>query len=190
MENLIIVLILLPFALTIYVLFFKQIKIVHSNWNSLTDDFKYSTVDFYKLFKEEMKTTKVKGILYQDVNLSEGVVGISRKRKYLRLEWQKYTFDVCAAPFGRGMFFSWWVIYKMPFLYTLFYMIPLIGLGIARILFPFTYYKYDSATMFMKYAHAVTLSVIDSITTEQGVRILTEDERKPAIRSFDDVMKR
>lgn len=190
MENLIIILILLPFILIIYLIFFKRIKIVHSNWNVLVDDFKYSTVDFYKLFKEEMKTTKVNGISYQDVNLSEGVKGVSRKRKYLRLEWGKYRFDVCAAPFGRGMFFSWWVIYKLPFLYILFYIIPLIGPGIAKSLFPFTYYKYDSAMMFMKYAHAVTLSVVDSITTESGVRILTEDERKPTINNFNDIMKR
>lgn len=183
-------LILLPFVLIIYLIFFKRVKIVHSNWNELIDDFKYSTVDFYKLFKEEMKMTRVNGISYHDVHLSEGVKGVSRKRKYFRLEWEKYQFDVCAAPFGRGMFFSWWVIYKLPFLYVLFYIIPLIGPKLAQFLFPFTYYKYDSATMFMKYVHAVTLSVIDSITTEKGIRILTEEERKPKINDFNDIMKR
>ena len=118
---LLLILALLPFVLIIYLVFFKRVKSVHSNWNALIDDFKYSTVDFYKLFKEEMQTTKVTGISYQDVNLSEGVKGITRKRRYLRLEWEKYQFDVCAAPFGRGMFFSWWVIYKQPYLYVLFY---------------------------------------------------------------------
>lgn len=177
-------------ALIIYLLFFKRIKIKHSHWNVLIDDFKYSTVDFYKLFKEEMRQTEVKGISYSNINLSEGVQGFSSRRRYHRLEWSKYQFDHCAAPFGRGMFFSWWVIYKLPLLYVLFYIIPIVGPRIARFLFPFTYYKYDSATMFMTYAHKVMLSVIDSITTENGVRILTADERKPNIRNFNDLMQR
>jgi hypothetical protein len=34
---------------------------------------------------------------------------LSAKREYLRIIRGKYSFDVCAAPFGTGFFFSWWL---------------------------------------------------------------------------------
>lgn len=170
--------------------FTVKIKVYHSNWNVLIDDFKYSTVDFYTLFKEELKETKVSSISYREVNLSKGIQLVSQKRKYLRVEWGEYQFDLCAAPFGRGMFFSWWVLYKVPFIAVLISIIPFIGPRMARFLFPVTYYKIDSATMFMKYAHSMVLSAVDQITTENGVRILTQEERKPILHDLTNIFKR
>ena len=39
---------------------------------------------------------------------------LSAKREYLRVTRQKLAFDLCAAPFGTGFFFSWWVGEKRP----------------------------------------------------------------------------
>lgn len=33
----------------------------------------------------------------------------SGKREYLRVTRGRFTFDICAAPYGTGFFFSWWL---------------------------------------------------------------------------------
>ncbi len=189
MESIISILVLGIIILILRTIF-KKIKFYHSNWNILIDDFKYSTDDFYKLFKEELKATQVRGISYENIGLSQGVELLSQKRKYLRVQWKDYRFDLCAAPFGRGMFFSWWLIYKLPLIAVFIYIIPFIGKRMVRFLFPITYYKIDSASMFMRYTHLVMLKVIDTITTENGVRILTDDERKPILHDPMNIFNR
>jgi hypothetical protein len=60
--------------------------------------------------------------------------------------------------------------------------------GIIRPLFfppRFTYYRHDTAQMFYLAVHKAVGEVIDGLCTAQGVRLLTEDERKPIMRLFD-----
>lgn len=45
------------------------------------------------------------------VKWSEGGV-LSPDREYLRIEGSGFRFDICAAPFGTGCFFSWWLTPK------------------------------------------------------------------------------
>lgn len=168
-----------------HIIFSRRLKNHHSNWNTLVDDFQYPTVDFYKLLKEELKATQVKGFSYSEANLWEGLNVVSYRRKYLRVTWKEYQFDVCAAPFGRGMFFSWWLVYKHSLAEILIGKIPYIGWWIVRKLFPVTYYKIDTASMFMAYAQTAVLNVIDHISNEKGARILTESERKPILNDIN-----
>ena len=65
--------------------------------------------------------------------------------------------------------------------------IPFVGKWLGEIWFPVTYYRVDSASMFMSYAQASVLKVIEDITNGQGTRALTETERKPIL---NDVFKR
>src|SRR5205814_777575 len=39
---------------------------------------------------------------------------LSAKRDYLRISYGRYSFDLCAAPFGRDYFFSWWLVQRQP----------------------------------------------------------------------------
>lgn len=181
------ILIIVFFTAIVFSIFLGVLKIVHSHWNTLLDNFKYSTKEFYKLFKEELKNTKINGVSFNSVFLHEGAILISAKRNYLRITWKEFQFDLCAAPFGRGMFFSWWLLYKNGFLKLLLYRIPFIGRFLVRHLFPITYYKIDTATMFMRYVHLATLNTIDHVSNESGTRMLPEDERKPIL---NDIFKR
>lgn len=47
-----------------------------------------------------------------------------------------------------------------------------------------TYYRYDTAQMFYRAVHAAVIEVIQGLRTEQGLRLLTEDETKPIMRGF------
>jgi hypothetical protein len=158
----------------------------HSNWNTLIDNFEYSTEEFYIRFKKELLSHGVSGISASDVSLKEGSI-FSPRRRYIRIKWKEYQYDICAAPFGKGFFISWWLLYKNSIGKFIISKIPFVGKWLASIWFPITYYKIDTASMFMSYAQASVLKVIDDITKDKGVRALSEADKKPLL---NDIFKR
>lgn len=168
-------------------LFRSILKQYHSNWNTLIDNFDFSTRDFCLRLAEELKSNGVAGLKINDVFISEGIKAFSRRRLYLRVQWRNYEYNVCAAKFGNGFFVSWWLLYRNSIWKILIARIPVVGDWLAMKLYPITYYSVDTASMFMTYAQRSVLKVIDEITKEKGVRTLTESERKPIL---NDVFKR
>ncbi len=162
------------------------IKFYHSHWNTLINNFEYSTEEFYLKFKKELLSHGVSGISTSNVSLHEGNI-FSSKRRYIRVKWKEYQYDICAAPFGDGFFVSWWLLNKMSWMQIIISVIPFIGPWIVRKLFTITYYRIDTASMLMSYAQASVLKVIDEITDKKGVRAMTDDERKPIL---NDIFKR
>ncbi len=167
-------------------IFSRTLKNYHSRWNTLLDEFNFSTQEFYKLLGEELQNQGIKSIKTKQVSLKEGNA-LSSRRTYLRATWKDYQYDICAAPFGNGFFISWWLLYKNSFGLILVSKIPFVGGWLARKLYPVTYYKIDTASMFMTYAQTAVLKVIDDITKAEGTRTLTESERKPLLQ---DIFKR
>jgi len=163
-------------------IFTNLFKEYHSNWNTLIDSFEYSTEEFYVKFKKEMLSHGVSGITASDISLKEGNV-FSPRRRYIRVRWKEYQYDICAAPFGSGFFISWWLLYKNSLGKILISKIPFVGKWLARIWFPITYYKIDTASMFMTYAQTSVLNIIDEITNNKGIRALTDSERKPILNN-------
>lgn len=167
-------------------IFSATLKSHHSRWNTLIDGFDFSTHEFYKLLKEELQNQGINRISINTVSLKEGNA-FSSRRSYLRVTWKDYQYDVCAAPFGKGFFISWWLLYKNSIGQILISKIPFVGSWLARKLYPVTYYKIDTASMFMSYAQSSVLKVIDGITNDKGIRALSETERKPTLQ---DIFKR
>ncbi len=176
---------LIPIAIILIVILIvikQPKKSHHSNWAQLLPNFKFSTKEFYKLIQEEMLSHDVEKLSFKEVNLKTGNI-ISSERKYLRIRWQDYYYDLCFAPFGDGCFVSWWLIFEISPNEEFLSRIPFIGEWIRRAFFRKTYYKIDSASMFMTYGQRSVLAVIDEITKESGIR-LTEDQRKPILNNI------
>jgi hypothetical protein len=66
-----------------------------------------SSLDFFTSIEEALKA-KEAPVLTERIQLGEGGV-LSAKRTYLRVSYQRFVFDIGAAPFGRDFFFSWWL---------------------------------------------------------------------------------
>lgn len=62
--------------------------------------------------------------------------------------------------------------------------IPIFGALYNKLFNPFSYYKIDTAHMYQAAIHAAVVEAVDQITSENGVRGLTELERKPVMQSF------
>jgi len=154
----------------------------HSNWAQLLSGFKFSTKEFYELVKREMQDHDINGLSFEEVSLKIGSA-FSSERLYLRVKWKEYYYDLCFAPFGDGCFVSWWLIFETSSEEEYLTKIPFIGEWIRRAFFRKTYYKIDTASMFMTYAHHSVLKVIDEITKNTGIR-LSEEERKPILKNI------
>ena len=176
-------------VLAVIILFFtikslisQILKNHHSNWNTLLDGFNFSTHEFYTLLREELKNQSINNLNINDVSLKEGSF-FSRRRRYLRIKWKEYQYDMCAAPFGKGFFISWWLLYKNSMGTIIISKIPFVGKWLVKKWYPITYYKVDTASMFMTYCHNAVLNVIDTITKESGIRI-SEQQKRPVLQDI------
>ena len=221
---------------------------VEGHWHSLIEDFATSSEDFYGPVKAGIDRRKIPNLKIKPVTWKQGGPG-SGKRVYLRVSREGLNFDICAAPFGTGYFFSWWLariprvlldflfllgyvvvgyligvlfilvmsagghesqaaagcvgIFLIPFIYLALFLglgflvrygdlgweptvlsMPITGFVYAFVFRPATYFNEDTAIMFRESVHAAVLEAIDAVTTAQGIRALSEEERKlPALRS-------
>ena len=163
-----------------------EVSSLISHWHQLLEDYKESSQAVYGLLEEAIKKRNLPETRVDRVVIHEKGI-LSAKREYLRVQTKKHIFDICAAPYGNGFFLSWW-LGEMPSgcLATLLG-IPIIG-PILSIFSPAsTYFTYDTALMFQDSVHNAVLETVDQITTAQGIRALTEMERKPVL---SDLFKR
>ncbi len=62
--------------------------------------------------------------------------------------------------------------------------VPIIGPIYESLFRPDTYYRRDTAEMFRQLTHNAVMQAVDEMTTEKGIRGLTEEERKPVVRNL------
>lgn len=62
--------------------------------------------------------------------------------------------------------------------------LPVIGILYAKLFKPITYYRLDTAAMFQAAVQAAVLETIDELTSAQGLRMLSELERKPLMHKL------
>jgi hypothetical protein len=86
----------------------RKHPLVEGHWHSHVEGFSTSALDFYGLVKAGIARRKIPDLQISEVEWQEGGLG-SGKRVYLRVSRENLNFDICAAPFGSGYFFSWWL---------------------------------------------------------------------------------
>jgi len=84
-----------------------------SNWSTLVEDFQASSKQFYAEVEAAIARREIPQLESSRVFWSEAGV-LSGQREYLHLQRGMYHFDICAAPFGTGFFFSWWFTVRLP----------------------------------------------------------------------------
>src|SRR5688572_4730610 len=76
-----------------------------NHWIAFADGFQMAPSEFYEALEKELADRKMPEMEYSRVELAQGGL-ISENRVYLRMIRERFVFDVCAAPFGTGFFFS------------------------------------------------------------------------------------
>ncbi len=161
----------------------KQADKSLAHWHQTIENLHESPQRFYNNLVQAISQRKLPDIDISRIEYREGGV-FSAKRLYLRVKRKEYIFDICAFPFGNGFFFSWWLGEKLSLFWSLVMVIPFLGIPLMAIFRPQTYFRYDSALMFMDSISSAVLEVIDGITKAKGLRPLTDLEKKPILSDF------
>ena len=84
-----------------------------SHWQTAYEGFSTPVQDFYAEVEKAVNNRQVPDITFSRVVYKEGGVA-SSGREYLRVSRGAQVFDVCAAPYGTGFFFSSWAALDFP----------------------------------------------------------------------------
>lgn len=97
---------------------FVPIDPVLARWHRLVDGLQASPKAFYARVEERVEQRQIPQLKVSRTHWPEAGA-LSSAREYLRLERLGYRFDICAAPFGRGFFVSWWLVRPLPTWYAI-----------------------------------------------------------------------
>jgi len=89
----------------------QPLEDVISHWSKLIENFTTSSTKLYAAVEKGLERRKLPEATITRVAWSEGGV-LSPNREYLRIEGSGFVYDICAAPFGTGFFFSEWLTRK------------------------------------------------------------------------------
>jgi len=81
---------------------------VFAHWHKVVPDFSTSPLEFYTALEAALAKREIPELTTSRIEYRESGV-VSALRVYLRVRRKKLAFDVCAAPFGTGFFFSSWL---------------------------------------------------------------------------------
>jgi len=115
---------------------------VISHWHHPIENFQTSPLEFYAAVERALQPRQIPNIATSRIDWKEDGL-LSARREYLRVQRGKLAFDVCAAPFGTGFFFSSWLT-ELPPTHGLLYALviifgALIALGICLQAFGFLF---------------------------------------------------
>jgi hypothetical protein len=123
----------------------SPLEYVVAHWSKLFENFNTSSGQFYLAVGAALKRREIPDAPRYRVHWSEGGV-LSPNREYLRIEGSGFACDICAAEFGTGFFFSWWLTRK-PAQFVLFFLALYLGIswGISKFLATIIWKAFESA---------------------------------------------
>lgn len=159
-----------------------------SHWSHMFPGLDQSSDDFYREIEERVTSEGLREIKIERITLSEGGI-FSNKRQYLQVRRGEHVFHLCAAPYGRNFFVSWWLGEVESGLWAWIAEIPYVGYFVNRFLKPMTYFKIDTAGIFQTLVHGSITKTLDGWVEAKGIKPLLADERKPVMRDFFSQLK-
>jgi hypothetical protein len=167
-------LVILIFVVVLFIAYRDSPLTIKSRpWNHFYDNIEFSPTDFYIQVKAELEQRNIQGLKYAQESFLESHI-FSSKRAYLRITQHEYVFYVCAAPFGTGMFVSWWLCVKGE---TKLNRIPILSKLVGNDRNNKSFYQMDTDAMYQSAVHNTVIAVADAVTSNKGYR-LSERERQ------------
>jgi hypothetical protein len=148
---------------------------VISHWSHFFQSFAVSSDSFYKELEAIIKSHDMPHSEIKRTNHKEGGM-LSAAREYLRIKHGDIVFDVCAAPFGKDFFISWWLYETESGMRSLLKSTKVGDFLTARAA-KRTFYQIDEEDMFRSCVHECILETIGKVGQEKGYRQLTDKDK-------------
>lgn len=153
-----------------------QLDTIHSHQSHHFEDFQMSSSDFYQTLAEIIKERGFPKVKTTVVPLDSGGL-LDAKRNYLKVYNDNFIFYVCAAPFGKNFFVSYW-LRETEEEFADYFLRKVFGVVPKR-----TFFETDAEAMFVASIKKAVMQAITHTTEQRGLRKLTPEELTPTILS-------
>lgn len=148
---------------------------VLSHWSHFFHSFHTSSDMFYGELEKTLRAHEMPHLALGRTRHKEGGI-LSAKREYLRIKYGDIVFDVCASPFGKDFFISWWLYETEGSLRTIFRSTRFGDFLRARAS-KRTFYQFDEEDMFRSCVHECILETIHKVTDGKGLAMLSDSDK-------------
>lgn len=143
-----------------------------ANWGQQFPNVSFSSQAIYDEIQNRVSDKQYPGIKMQKVLHPEGG-SLSHNREYLRIRRGRLIFDVCAAPFGKDFFISWWQARLPTTREVWLQLLPFLNKTAIKHAREQRYYEMDTETMFADSMKKCVEEVVQSLTAPTGTRQIT-----------------
>jgi hypothetical protein len=148
---------------------------VLSQWNNYFPFYSMSSNEFYKLVEGIIKEHEYPSVKVSRTTHKEKSI-FSASREYLRVKFGDYVFDICAAPFGKDFYVSWW-LYETEDAWRIIFKYTKVGEYLRKRARKRTFYEADIEAIFRSSVHSCVMQAVEHITNTTGLR-LSESEKQ------------
>ena len=148
---------------------------VISHWSHFFNSFSLSSDSFYGELEKSLKSHEMPHSNIGRTTHKEAGM-LSASREYLRIKHGDIVFDVCAAPFGKDFFISWWLYESEGSMRSLFKHTK-VGDFLKQRAAKRTFYQVDEEEMFRSCVHECILETVAKVTEGKGTLQLTEADK-------------
>lgn len=155
----------------------KEHDAIHSHHSHHFEDFQMSATEFYQDLKDIIFNKGFPNVQASVSAFSTGGI-LDPYRDYLEIKSDTHVFYVCAAPYGKNCFISYWLKDTEEDIFDVVNR-KVFGSGSARK----SFFQIDSEAMFVESIKKAIMAAIDHTTEQKGLRKITPDERTPTIHA-------
>jgi len=148
---------------------------VISHWSHFFKTFALSSDSFYTELEKILASHEMPNSAINRTTHKEGGL-LSASREYLRIKHGDIVFDVCAAPFGKDFFISWWLYESQGGMRTLLKNTK-VGDFLSNRAANRTFYQVDEEDMFRSCVHECILETVTKVTENKGELQLTDADK-------------
>lgn len=146
-----------------------------SQWNNYFPFSSMSSAEFYHRVEEAINKHRYPNIkISRTTHKEKGM--FSASREYLRVKYGDLIFGICAAPFGKDFYVSWW-LFESEDIFRKLLRGTTVGNYLTERASKLTFYEADIEAIFRSSIHECVLEVIEVITNETG-RKLSEYQKQ------------
>ena len=141
----------------------------HAHNSQHFEDLQMSAREFYTLLRRMIEEYQYPDVKCEPVTLSESGF-FSSRREYLRISKQRYHYYVCASPFGRSFFISWWLQEDANATANFSRRFGWLGRAVAARMESKTYYEIDTELMFTSSINSIIKLAVERVKADKGYR--------------------
>ena len=147
-----------------------SVATLHDHSYQHFEDLQLSSNEFYAMLEKMIGEYQYPDLTLSRRNIKEGGM-LSAKREYLCITRDYQNFYVCAAPYGRSFFISWWLQEDAHTATNIAEKVPLFGKTIAQRMESKTYYQLDTELMFVHSINSIVKRAVEKVKADHGHRI-------------------